>query len=259
VLEQLSDIAAHWTPNPGAKEVTVEQEDVVTVDFGVHVAGRIVDSAFTVAFDPEYDPLLESVKEATDTGVKHAGIDARMSDIGAAIQEVMESYEVTIKGRTFPVKAIRNITGHNILPYQIHGGKEVPFVKNNSKQKMEEGEVFAIETFGSTGEGRIRDAEGTYGYRRNPNASTSNLHLSSAKTLLKTIDNNFGTMPFSRRYLEHTGCKNYLFGMHNLVSQGIVELYQPLVEKNGSYVAQFEHTILLRGNGKEVISRGDDY
>jgi methionyl aminopeptidase len=65
----IEDIAAHWTPNPGGKEVILKQEDVLTVDFGVHVAGRIVDSAFTVAFDPQYDELLKAVEEATNTGV----------------------------------------------------------------------------------------------------------------------------------------------------------------------------------------------
>jgi methionine aminopeptidase len=40
------------------------------VDFGVHVKGRIVDSAFTMSWDPTYDKLLEAVKAATDTGVR---------------------------------------------------------------------------------------------------------------------------------------------------------------------------------------------
>ena len=81
----------------------------------------------------------------------------RVSDIGAAIQEVMESYEVEINGKTFPVKAVRNITGHDIKQFRIHGDKQVPFVKNSNQTKMEEGEVFAIETFGSTGTGYLRD------------------------------------------------------------------------------------------------------
>ena len=80
-----------------------------------------------------------------------------MSEIGAAIQEVMESYEVEVNGKVLPVRASRSLTGHNILPYRIHGDKQVPFVKNNSKQKMEEGDVFAIETFGSTGRGVMMD------------------------------------------------------------------------------------------------------
>lgn len=81
----------------------------------------------------------------------------RMSDIGSAIQEVMESYEVEIGGTTHPVKCIRNLNGHSIEHYNIHGTKSVPIVKGGDQTKMEEGEVFAIETFGSTGKGYVRD------------------------------------------------------------------------------------------------------
>jgi len=255
----LNNITAHWTPNPGGKEVVLEKGDVLKVDFGVHVNGRIVDSAFTVAFDHKYDNLLAAVKEATDTGIKHAGIDARMSDIGAAVQEVMESYEVEIDGKTIPVKAVRGLTGHDILRYHIHGRKQVPFVKNKSKDKMEEGEVFAIETFGSTGKGVMRDDVGIYGYGRNANVSGASLQLSSSKALLKTIDANFGTIVFCRRYLERLGIQSYHLGMKNLMDNGIVESYAPLADVKGSYTAQFEHTILIHSGGKEVISRGDDY
>jgi methionyl aminopeptidase len=152
----INHIAAHYSPNAGNKMV-LQKEDVMCVDFGVHINGRIVDSAFTMAFDPVYDNLLKAVREATDTGVREAGIDVRVCDIGSAIQEVMESYEVEIGGQTFPVKAIRNLTGHNIGQWQIHYGKSVPIVKGNDQTKMEEGEVFAIETFGSTGSGYVRD------------------------------------------------------------------------------------------------------
>ncbi|TVY36218.1 Methionine aminopeptidase 2-2 [Lachnellula cervina] len=255
----LNNIAAHWTPNPGGKEVILQKSDVLKVDFGVHVNGRIVDSAFTVAFDPTYDPLLAAVKAATNTGIMHAGVDARMSEIGAAIQEVMESYEVEIAGKIFPVKSVRNITGHDILRYHIHGGKQIPFIKNNSRDKMEEGEVFAIETFGSTGKGYLDDDVGNYGYGRQDDVSAANLHLSSAKSLLKTIDANFGSIVFCRRYLERLGVKNYILGMRSLIDNGIVQSYGPLVDVKGSYVAQFEHTILLHSGGKEVISRGEDY
>ena len=69
----------------------------------------------------------------------------------------MESYEVDINGRTIPVKAVRDISGHNIDQYRIHAGKSVPFIKNSDNTKMEEGEIFAIETFGTTGRGYLRD------------------------------------------------------------------------------------------------------
>lgn len=213
----LNHCAAHYTPNAGNK-VILQQEDVMKVDFGVHMNGRIVDSAFTMTFDPQYDDLLAAVKDATNTGVREAGIDVRMSDIGSAIQEVMESYEVTIKGQTYPVRAIRNLNGHDIMQYKIHGGKSVPIVKGGDQTKMEEGETFAIETFGSTGKGYVRDDMETSHYAKNEDAPKVALRVSSAKTLLNSITKNFGTLPFCRRYLDRLGHDKYLLGVCVLIS-----------------------------------------
>jgi len=69
----------------------------------------------------------------------------------------MESHEIELDGKTYPIKSIRNLTGHNIGRWQIHGGKSVPIIKSNDQTKMEEGETFAIETFGSTGKGVVHD------------------------------------------------------------------------------------------------------
>lgn len=43
---------------------------MLKVDIGVHVKGRILDSAFTLTWDPTYEKLIEAVKAATDTGVR---------------------------------------------------------------------------------------------------------------------------------------------------------------------------------------------
>ena len=80
-----------------------------------------------------------------------------MTDIGAEIQEVMESHEVEIDGKLLQVKCIRNLNGHSIAPYKIHAGKTVPIVRNGDQTKMEEGELYAIETFASTGRGLIQE------------------------------------------------------------------------------------------------------
>ena len=78
----LNWVAAHYTPNAGDNTV-LSYDDVMKVDFGTHVngnyplitryinfSGRIIDCAWTVAFNPRYDKLLEAVKDATNTGVK---------------------------------------------------------------------------------------------------------------------------------------------------------------------------------------------
>jgi methionyl aminopeptidase len=66
----LNNIGAHWTPNTGMKEVILQYDDVLKIDFGVHANGRIVDSAFTIAPNPVYSPLLAAVRAATNIGLK---------------------------------------------------------------------------------------------------------------------------------------------------------------------------------------------
>jgi methionyl aminopeptidase len=41
----------------------------------------------------------------------------------------MESFEVEINGKVYPVKSVRNLNGHSIEDYKIHAGKSVPIVK----------------------------------------------------------------------------------------------------------------------------------
>lgn len=82
----INDCAAHFSPNAGDKtsecsyviivltltdcSPVLQQGDVLKVDIGVQVKGRICDSAFTLNFGPNYHELLEAVKAATNTGVR---------------------------------------------------------------------------------------------------------------------------------------------------------------------------------------------
>lgn len=81
----INDCAAHFTPNPGDEHMVLGYDDVMKIDYGTQVNGHIIDCAFTVAFNPKFDPLLNAVKEATNQGIKSAGIDVRLGDIGADI------------------------------------------------------------------------------------------------------------------------------------------------------------------------------
>ena len=78
-------------------------------------------------------------------------------------------------------------------------------------------------------------------------------------------------MAFCRRWLERDDGgsftvngnngkqERYLGALKNLCDAGLVTPYPPLCDIKGSYVAQYEHTIILRPTCKEVVSRGDDF
>lgn len=146
------------------------------------------------------------------------------------------SLSLSFSTKRLAVKPIANLSGHSINRYRIHGGKSVQLIKNDDQTKMEEGEYFAIETFGSTGRGYVvEDGECSH-YAKIANAPHVPLRLvgfgrhrgsyspqgfffsfayrlTSAKSLLKTIDREFGTLPFCRRYLDRVGESKYLLAV----------------------------------------------
>jgi len=256
----LNNCAAHYTPNAG-DDTVLQYDDVCKIDFGVHINGRIIDCAFTKTFNPRYDALKAAVADATNTGVKNAGIDMRLGELGALIQEAMESYEVELDGKMYPVKCIRNLNGHSIGQYVIHAGKTVPIVKGGSNQRMEEGEVFAIETFGSTGKGYVHDDMECSHYMIEANYIDQYppVRTQKARQLAGLLKRQFGTLAWCRRWLDRIGEQRYLGALKQLVDSGWVQDYPPLCDIKGCYTAQLEHTILLRPTCKEVVSRGDDY
>lgn len=142
-----------------------------------------------------------------------------------------------------------------------------------------------------SGKGYVREDLECSHYMKNVDAGHIPLRLPRAKQLLATINKNFSTLAFCRRYLDCLGETKYLMALKNLCDVGIVQVSAadsfpsflclvnnsgslsqaiisylsglqpcpPLCDMKGSYVSQFEHTILLRPTCKEVISRGEDY
>jgi methionyl aminopeptidase len=235
----LNNCAAHYHPKAN-EETKLTKNDIIKIDFGTEANGWIVDSAFTVCFDSKFDNLLEAVKEGTETGIKHVGIDASIADYGANIQEVIESYEIILDKKIYPIKAVQNLGGHNILRGIIHGGTFLPCVKSDTTARFKEG-VYAVETFGSTGDNITFSSGEPTLFRLNPSYTDNILYDA------------FNTLPFCDRYINL-----FDINMNNLIDNNLVHTYPPLYVKNG-YTAQYEHTIYLDEYKKIVVSRGEDY
>ena len=249
----LNNCAAHFHPEYNSS-IAFNKNDVLKIDFGIENNGWITDCAFTVCFDNKYNNLLDAVKEATYTGINNAGIDVRIDEWGGQIQEVMESYEITLNGKIHKIKTITNLGGHNIINGIIHGGMFLPAVKNNSSSKFKEG-VYAIETFGSTGSDyAFENGESTL-YRLNPTPKNINLNHDTLDYYNK-IKNKFKTLPFTNRYVQ---IPNYKVMLNTLIKDNLIHSYPPLCVEEGTYTAQYEHTIYIDEYKKIVFSKSDDY
>ena len=74
------------------------------------------------------------------------------------------------------------------------------------------------------GKGFVREDLECSHYMKNFDAGHVPLRLPRAKQLLATINNNFSTLAFCRRYLDRIGETKYLMALKNLCDAGIVQV-----------------------------------
>lgn len=277
----INECAAHWTPNPMENRV-LKSSDLIKIDYGVHLDGCIADSAFTFSFDKKFDEFIGICEEATNEGIKYCGDDAILGEIGGIIEEFIESKEVEIDGKLCPLKSVRDLTGHRIMPYNIHGNKTIPNFGCTYPERMKQGEIYALETYPSTGTGKTeydmecshyginidllvkeyRELEGidkngnltSYAMKNGEGRIENPIRLDSRENYLwKKIIEMRQTLPFCKRWLKEEKIDKYQVPLMNLVKKQRLLVYPPLNDIKGSYVGQFEHTFLVTEKGKVDI------
>ena len=78
--------------------------------------------------------------------------------------------------------------------------------------------MFALETFGSTGKGVVHEEGECSHYAKKVDGRHVPLRSAKAKSLLSSINQNFGTLPFCRRYLDRLGEEKYGVAVSSLES-----------------------------------------
>lgn len=250
----IDNVVAHYTPL-NETNTFIQNNNIAKIDYGVHIDGYIIDSAFSVNYDEKYKSICEASEEAVLNVIKNIGVDARFKELSSIIEETVNSYEYEEDGVLKPVKIIDNVYGHNIKQYQIHGGKFLyPTVHEDDDQKVDDDEIMAIEVFTSNGSGSTKldtNVKNYSHYKLKNDYEKRNIPLFTNKKLNNIggiIKNKFSILPFCPRYFSNT--KVSVYDMQNLFNFKVVDSYPPLLECDlKSKSAQFEHTIVVREAG----------
>jgi methionyl aminopeptidase len=243
----INNIAAHYTSPIKDDELTINEGDIVKIDLGVHVEGYIVDTAFTVSFNDEAS--LENIIQATEVALEAAKM---LAEPKINTRELGKKIEGIVKG--FKFNPIKELGGHQIERWIVHGKKQLPEMGNQGGDVMEEGEVFAIEIFASTGEGSVHNTNASYIYELNPYAGRVPLRRKTSKQILGHINKNYKTLPFAERWLAKDFRMGVVFGLQELIQQGKIQVHYVLAEKKGEFVAQSEETILITEDGFKQLT-----
>ena len=96
-------------------------------------------------------------------------------------REIGKKIESIIKG--FKYNPIKELGGHQTERWIVHGKKALPELGNQKGDIMEEGDVFAVEIFASTGEGSVHLTNNSFIYELNPYSGRVPLRRKASKNL----------------------------------------------------------------------------
>ncbi len=236
----INNIAAHYT-SPLNDETVIREGDVVSVDVGAHVDGCIADTAFTVTLNPEFQSLVKASEEATRVAIELLRPGARLNTIGALIED-------TIKSAGF--EPIRQLSGHQLREYELHSDKQIPCVSGKSEVIVEAGEVYAVETFASTGSGNVTDLPNPLIYQLLPIRVP--VRFKGARQFLAIARKEYREFPFAERWLAQKMSQGALkMAIRELRNSGALYAHHILAEEKDAYVTQAEHTVIITEDGHE--------
>ena len=129
-----------------ATERVLEDGDILSIDLGATIDGWVGDSAVTFgigAISAEAQRLLDVTRESLEAGIDAARVGVRKGDIGAAIQEVIESAGYGV---------VRGYVGHGV-GRDMHEPPSMPnYGRRGSGMTMRRGMVLALEPMATVGD-----------------------------------------------------------------------------------------------------------
>lgn len=134
---------------PGKK--VIHNGDIVSLDVGATIQGFVGDCAMTVPcgeISEEAKRLIEVTRQSFFEGLKFAKVGYRVSDIGAAVQDYVESHGYSV---------VREYVGHGV-GHRLHEAPEVPNYRANMRPdpRLVKGMTIAIEPMVNAGESEVR-------------------------------------------------------------------------------------------------------
>ena len=136
---------------PGNRKL--EEGQIVSVDVGVILNGYHADAALTVPIgqvSEQAQRLLEITEASLAAGIEQMRSGNRVSDIGSAIQKVVEAAGFSV---------VRELVGHGVGK-ELHEPPEVPnFGRPGYGPRIKAGMVFAIEPMVNVGTWRMKELD----------------------------------------------------------------------------------------------------
>lgn len=150
VCTSINQEIVHGIPSASRR---LKEGDILSMDFGVELAGYFGDAALTVPvgkISAEREKLLRVTRESLERGIEKVRPGNRLGDVSAAVQEWVERNGFSV---------VREFVGHGIGT-KMHEEPQIPnYGTPGQGPRLQEGMVLAIEPMVNVGGPNVRMLE----------------------------------------------------------------------------------------------------
>lgn len=247
----VNEIAGHFSPLK-SEPVLLKDGDLVKIDLGVHIDGFIALAAHTLVIsaqpvDGRKADVVLAAYNALQGALRTIKTGNTNYDVTDVIGQVAEAYKCN---------PVEGVLSHELKKHLIDGNATI-INKATFDQKVEEHEfqlnqVFALDVFISTGEGKTKETEYRTTVFKRAIERTYTLKLKASRAFFAEAVDKYPTMNFTlRAFKDETNAK---LGISEAYKHDLFHAYPVLTEKPGEYVAQFKYTIAILKNSVVVLA-----
>lgn len=226
----INEVAAHFTPYQ--EEITLNKEDLVKIDFGVHVNGYISDNAFSVCVGRRNHELIKAAEKALEEACKVVRPGVKVKEISEAISSTLEN---------FGVRTIINLSGHGLERWMQHAPPFIPNVRTSDEKEIRE-KAIAIEVFTTSGSGWVKESSPANIFQLK---QVKPVRMQEARKILELAEKEFEGLPFAKRWIKNVSGAKLDLALAQLEASEALTSYPPLKESYGK-VAVAEKTIVVQ-------------
>uniref|UniRef100_A0A1I7YJE7 Peptidase_M24 domain-containing protein n=1 Tax=Steinernema glaseri TaxID=37863 RepID=A0A1I7YJE7_9BILA len=253
VCISVDNVICHYAPLTSDPDTILKEGDMVKIDLGVHIDGFIGTCAHTVVVGASKDNKVTGPKadvivaayNAMETAVRmlHAG-KFKSTEVSAMIDDIAVVYNV---------KPVENMLSHQVEQNLIDGDKFI-VVNPSEEQKtkieshdFEKYEVYAVDIFMSTGEGKAKPHTARTTVYRRLEEAVYNLKMKASRTFYSDVSLKHGTLLFNLRDCDDENKAK--MAVNECERHGLLKAFPVFADAEGSFVAQFKATVIIQPSG----------
>ncbi len=230
VQVSMNEIAAHFCPEDD--DETKFEDQLVSLDVGVHIDGYIGDNAASIDLSGNNSELVKASEEALKAAIDVVKVGVKLSHIGKAIEDAITSYGF---------KPVKNLSGHGLDIYNIHCPPTIPNFDTKDNVVLEKS-VIAIEPFATNGAGMIHEKGDASVFSL---IGKKSVRIGFVRNIQKEIGKLNG-LPFTTRWLtKKFSAPQVKYALNQFKQLEILKEYPPLVEKQNGLVSQAEDSLIV--------------